>query len=184
MNGNSTAASSAMMARTHTISSKVKPRSAPLFIFRTGQVVERNIGGYPAAPFLAIGAVRYDVIGSVLSWRPVHIAVVPGIVGDIAALEIGPVPGGDARRRPHQRGQAFRCRWKTAGVEIEQVERAPEALQLDLRRLDLGFAEIIQNAWTDQTHDQANNGNHHQHLDQRKTLLAHLAGADFPRVFV
>src|SRR3984885_2064201 len=182
MNGNSTAASRAMMASTHTISSKVKPRSAPSLIFRTGQVIERNVGGYPAAAFLAVGAVRYDVIGSVLPWRTVDVAVVPGIVGDVAALEIGPVPGSDAWRRPDQGCQAFRCRWKAAGIEIEQVERAAEALQLNLGCLDLGFAEIVQNTRTDQPHDEPNNGDHHQHFDQRKALLAQLPGTHFPRV--
>src|ERR1700675_3119928 len=115
--------------------------------------------------------------------RTVHIAVAPGIVGDIAALEIGPVPGGDARRRPNQRRQAFGGRWKPPGVEIEQVERAPEALQLNLGRLDLGLAEIVQNARADQTHDEAYDGDHHQHFHQRKYLLVDLPTAHFPRAF-
>ncbi len=41
-------------------------------------------------------------------------------------------------------------RGKTAGIEIEQVERAGEALQLNLRCFYLRFAEVVQNPRTDQ----------------------------------
>src|SRR5882724_5127784 len=120
MNGSSTAASSAMMASTHTISSKVKPRSAASLIFR-GRAFERNVGRDPAAAFLAVGAVGHDVVGAVFAGRTIDVDVAPGIVGNVAALQIRPVPGGYARRALHQRRQSFGSRRKPAGVEIEQV---------------------------------------------------------------
>src|SRR5215475_7587228 len=98
-----------MIASTQTISSKVKPCSACSFIFG-GQVFERNVGGDAAAALLAVGSVGDDVIGTVLARRAIDISVVPGIAGDVAALQIGAVPGGDARRLLHQRGQTFRTR--------------------------------------------------------------------------
>src|SRR6202162_1513989 len=182
MNGNSTAASSAIMASTHTISSRVKPRSATSLIFR-GVVFERNVGGNPAAAFLTVGSVGHDVIRATLSGRTIHVAVVPRIVGNVAALQIGSVPGGNARRLADQSRQSFCRGGKPAGVEIEQVERARKALQLNLGRLDLGFAEIVENARTDQTHDEAYDGDHHQHFHQRKSLLVDLPTAHFPRAF-
>src|ERR1700753_4079163 len=109
MNGSSTAASSAMMASTHTISSKVKPRwpasLIALLVLRRG-AFQRDVGGDTGAAFLTVGAVRHDVVRAVRAGRTVDIPVVPGIVGNVAAPQIRPVPGSDARCRPHQRLQS------------------------------------------------------------------------------
>src|SRR5258706_3589798 len=172
MNGSSTAAIMAMSASTHTISSSVKPRSAPSFIFCTGHVCDRNIGREAAATFLTIRSVGHNIVRAAVSGRAIQIGVVPRIVGDVATLEIRSVPGSYARCPANQRGQAFRRRWKPARIEIEQIERAAEALQLNLRGLDLRFAEIIENTRADQAHDEADDGDHHQHLDQGETLPA------------
>ena len=94
MNGSNTAASIAMIASTHTISSKVKPRSRGVTHFSHGHVFERNVGGDPAAAFLTVGSVGHDVIRPVLARRAIDVGVVPGIVGNVAALQIGSVPGG------------------------------------------------------------------------------------------
>src|SRR5713226_708085 len=155
MSGSNTAAMMAMSASTHTISSKLKPRSAPSLIFRTGRVLGGNVGGKTAAAFLTIRAVGQDIVRAAISGRTIHIGVVPGIAGDVATFEIRPVPGSYARRPAHQRRQAFRRRGKPACIEIEQVERAAEALQLNLRGLDFRFAEIIKNSRADQPHDEA-----------------------------
>src|SRR5689334_9385483 len=114
MNGSSTAASSAMMASTHTISSKVKPRS-PCSLIIGGRSFERDVGCRTATAFLAVGAVGHDVIRSVFARRAVHIAMVPRIVGNVAALQIGPIPGGDARRSLDERRKALGCGGKPAG---------------------------------------------------------------------
>src|SRR5216683_6303672 len=180
MNGSSTAASSAMIASTHTISSKVKPRCATLLIF-CGRAFERNVGSDPAAAFLAVGAIGHDVVGAVFARRAIQVDVAPGIVGNAATLQIGAVPGGHAWRALNQRGQSFGGRRKPAGVEIEQFQRARETLQLNLRRLDLGFAEIVEHPRTDQAHDEADDGDHHQHFDQGKALLTCISAALSPR---
>src|SRR5450631_1289599 len=124
------------IASTHTISSRVKPRCAWLFIFCGGHVLDRNIRGDTAAALLAIGAIGHDVVRAAVSRRAIDVSVVPGIVGDVAALEIRTVPGGDTRRALDQGGQALRAGRKAAGIEEEQIERAAKTLQLDLRRLD------------------------------------------------
>src|SRR5712671_364761 len=182
MNGSSTPAIKAMSASTHTISSKVKPRSAPSLIFRTGQVFDGNVGRKTAAAFLTIRSVGQDIVRAAVSGRTIHIGVVPGIAGDVTTFEIRSVPGRYARRPAHQRRQALRRRGKPARIEIEQVERAAEALQLNLRGLDFRFAEIIENARTDQAHDEADDGDHHQHLHERETLLARILTALIVRV--
>src|ERR1700722_3246951 len=105
MNGNNTAASNAMMASTHTISSKVKPR-CPGSVILCGRALERDVGRGPAAAFLAIGSIGHDVIRAVLAGRTIQIAVVPGIVGKAAAPQIGTVPGANAGRLPDQRPKA------------------------------------------------------------------------------
>src|SRR5882672_3146870 len=180
MNGSSTAASSAMMASTHTISSKVKPRSAASLIFR-GHAFERNVGRNPAAAFLAVGAVGHDVVGTVFAGRAVDVSVAPRIGRHAAALQIRSVPGRDAGRALYERRQSLGSRRKPAGVEIEQVERARETLQLDPGRLDLGFAEIVEHTRTDQAHDEADDGDHHQHFDQGKALLTGISSGSPPR---
>src|SRR5690242_4442654 len=173
MNGSSTAAIKAMIASTQTISSRVKPLCADSLIFCIFlQALERNISREPAAAFLTVGSVREYIVGAALTGRAIDIGVVPGIVRYAAALQIGPVPGGGSRRLPHQCGQSFRTRGKTARIEEVEVERARKALQLDLGCLDLGFAEIVEHARTDQSHDQADDRNHHQHFDQCEAGLA------------
>src|SRR5882724_13592447 len=133
MSGNNTAVSMAMTARTHTISSRVKPRSASSLILCAGHVFGRNIGGDSRTPLLPIGSVGHDFVGAAFARRTVDIRIVPGIVGDVAALEIRSIPGGDSGSPLHQGRQTLGCRWKPAGIEIKQIEGATETLQLDLR---------------------------------------------------
>src|SRR5580692_6910522 len=121
MNGRSTAAIMAMSASTHTISSKVKPRSESSLILGIGHVVERNVGSNTAAAFLTIRSIRHDIVRSAFSGRAIQIGMAPGIVRHVAALEIRPVPCSDARRTLYQRRQAFRRRGKAASVEIKQI---------------------------------------------------------------
>src|SRR5262249_10946547 len=152
--GRITAASSAMMATTQTISSRVKPACAAKRSARPADDVGRRTG----STFLPIGSVADDVISAVLAGRPVDVGLTPGIVGDEAALEIRSVPGLRPAGTLRQRGEPFRTRRIPSGVEIIEIERAAEALDLNLRRLHLGFAQIIDHARADQRHDQADDG--------------------------
>src|SRR5258708_12146364 len=118
MNGSSTAASSAMMASTHTISSKVKPRSAASLIFR-GHAFERNVGRDPAAAFLAVGAVGHDVVRTVFAGRAVDVSAAPRISRHAAALHIRSVPGPDAARAPYARRPSLGGPRKPAPLAIQ-----------------------------------------------------------------
>ena len=53
-------------------------------------------------------------------------------------------------------------------VEIEQVERLGEALDLNSRRLDFQLAQIIQHARPYQGHDQAYDRNDDEHFNERE----------------
>src|SRR5215468_4921290 len=97
----------AISASTHTISSRVKPRSESLLIFGAGQIFDGNVGRKPTSPFLAIRSVGHDVVRSAFTRRAIDVSVVPGIVRHGAAFEIRPVPGSDAWRALYQSGEAF-----------------------------------------------------------------------------
>src|SRR5262249_26022060 len=58
------------------------------------------------------------------------------------------------------------------GIEIEQVERAREALDLDAGGLDLRLGQIVEHARADQGHDQPDDGDHHQDFDEPQAGLA------------
>src|SRR5579864_2583470 len=125
----------ATSAMTHTISSSVKPSSPTLLIPGARHGVEREVGGGAAAALLPVRSQRDNVEGAVLARRAIDVGIVPGIVGNVAALQIGTVPGCNAGRGLDQRRQPLGRRGVAAGVEIEQVERAGKTLHLDLRGL-------------------------------------------------
>src|SRR5271170_357560 len=168
------AASIAMIATTHTVSSSVNPSCAP-----TGLVIGRgrNIGRHPGSTFDAVGTVRNDFIRTVLSGRAVQISLAPRIVRHAAALEVRSVPGGESAGRLDERGKPLRARRISPGIEIEQLERAREALDLDLRGLDLRLAQVIEHARADERHDEADDRDHDQYFDEREAALV-----TFPRV--
>src|SRR5215831_21046055 len=127
------AANKPMIASTQTISSRTTPSSAVTKSARPALNVRRRAG----AALLAVRAVRDDVIGAVLAWRSVDVSVPPGIIGNEARAQIRPVPGIDAAGALRQGGETFARGRIAAGIEIEQVERAREALHLDAGGLDL-----------------------------------------------
>src|SRR3984957_14226307 len=170
--GSNTAASIAMIAITQTVSISVKPScvSCGLFIRRG-----RYVGRGPASTFDAVGAVGGDLVGAVLAGRTVDVGLAPRIVRQLAALEIRAVPCGEPAGRLDECGQAFRRRRITTGVEIEQLERAGEALDLDLRRLHLGVAQIVEHPRADQRHDEADDRDHDEDFDEGEAALQSLA---------
>src|SRR5262245_61118468 len=86
-----------------------------------------------------------------------------------AALEIGAVPDRHVGRALREGIKSLRAGGVTPGVEVEQVERRAEALDLQPRRLHARFAEIAQHARPDETEQQADDRQHHQDLDQSVT---------------
>src|SRR6476659_6565430 len=152
------AATSAMMASAHTTSMSVKPPSLALRSARPAG----DVGGCAGAAFIAVRAIGHDVISAVLSGRTIDVRLSPRVIRHAAALEIGAVPGRNVAGRADQRHQAFRGGRIAAGVEVEQVERAREALDLDLGGLDLRFAEIIEHARADQADDKRDDGEHNK----------------------
>src|SRR5262249_50780833 len=131
------AATSATTASAHTISRSVKPSSQA----RRSARPAGDDRGRAIAASLAGGPIGEDVVRAMLSRGTVGIGTAPGIIGHGPALEIRPAPGGEPGRALHERAEPLCGRGVASGVEIEKVERAREALDLDARRLDLRFAE-------------------------------------------
>src|SRR5262249_54743251 len=131
-----------------------------------------NVRGRAGAALLAVRAVRDDVIGAVLAWRSVDVSVPPGIIGNEARAQIRPVPGIDAAGALRQGGETFARARVAAGIEIKQVERAREALDLDARGLDLRLGQIVEHARADERHDEPDDGDHHEDFDEGETGFA------------
>src|SRR5262249_52099014 len=107
------AAMIARMATTQTISSRVKPSSPRAPSAHPADDVACRAG----STFLAIRAIRDDVVGPVLPGRAVDVGVAPRIVGDDRAPQIRAVPRHDAARALHQGGEALRARRVAPVVE-------------------------------------------------------------------
>src|SRR5262249_8809795 len=86
---------------------------------RAGHEVERDVCRSAAAALLAVRAQRNDIKGAMLTRRAIDVGFVPGIVGNIAALQVGPVPRGNIGRTTPQRRQTFGRRWIPAGIKVE-----------------------------------------------------------------
>src|SRR5580704_18947001 len=108
------------------------------------RLIARNIGSGSSAALLTIRTERNDLVGRSLDRGPIDVRVSPRIARNDSALQVRTVPLLRTARPRHQRDQAVARSRIAAHVEVIKVERAGEALDLDLRRLDLGLAEIIQ----------------------------------------
>src|SRR6266436_3354734 len=125
------------MAATATISRRVNPevrsrcRLTPSLDARGGYV-----GRSSRSPLLSVGAVRHDFIGATLSGRSINIGLAPRIVRDGATFQIGTIPSRQSRGGLDKCSQALRRGRVSSCVQIEQIERAGEALNLDFGGLD------------------------------------------------
>lgn len=125
---------------------------------RAGNIVGR--------PLLARSAEGDDVVGTMQAGHAIGIRSAPGIEGHGRVLDVGPAPHRRARRLLHQSLQALGGGGIAAGVEIIEVDRIGEGLDLQMGGLLLGTGEVIQHAWCHQPHDQANDHQDHQGFDQ------------------
>src|SRR5262249_22937009 len=139
-----------------------------------------DIGCRSGSTFLAIRTIGHDIVGAVLPRRAVLIGIAPGVVGHDRALQVRSVPRHRAARTLHQRGQAFGARRVAAVVEEIEIERAGEALDLNLGGLGLRLGEVVEDPRPDQTHDQADDGDDHQDLHEREATLAMARGTPAP----
>src|SRR5580704_6735305 len=167
-----------MIARTQTISSRTTPRSPA----NPSVLPALNVGRRAGAAFLSVRAKGNNVISSVLARRAIDVRMPPRIVGNGAAAQVGPVPRVDAARSLGERREALAGARIATVVEIEQIERAREALDLNARGLHLGFGEIVEHARSDQRHDQADDRDYHEYLDEREARLAPPRTAAAPMV--
>src|SRR5262245_5549688 len=171
--GSRTAASKAMIATAHTISSSVKPSCEET----PSRPPACNVGRCAGPAFLSVGAERQDVICAVLTRRSIYIRSPPWIQGHNSTFEIRAIPDCDAGDRLHEGTQSFRARGTTAGVEIKEIERACEALDLNFGGLDLRLVQIVEHARPDERHDETDDCDHDQDFHEREAAFASLSGA-------
>src|SRR5580704_5087153 len=136
------------------------------------RLIARNIGSGSSAALLTIRTERDDLVGRSLDRGPIHVSVSPWIVRNDAAFQVRAVPLLRVTWPLHQRDQAVAGARITAHIEVIEVERAGEALDLDFCRLDLGLAEIIEHARADDRHDQADDGDDHEYFHEREAGVA------------
>ena len=88
--------------------------------------------------------------------RAIKVGMSPGVIGDDTAAQIGSSPTFDTCGPQRQCAQTFAARGISTKIQIEQIERGREALDLDLRFFALTFdsGKVIQNARADQSHDE------------------------------
>src|SRR6516164_7411069 len=106
----------------------------------------RNVSSDSSPAFLTIGAVREDLVGRALDRRSIDIGVSPRIVGNNAALQVWTVPLLSIARPLHERNKAVAGPRIAAHIEIKKIEGARKTLDLDFRRINFGFPQIVQHA--------------------------------------
>src|SRR5512138_2069863 len=108
-----------------------------------------NVGCSPGPTLLTIRSQRHDLVRAALARRTVKIDMPPRIARNGAGLEVGPVPDRCIAGSLRQCGETFADGRIPADVEVKQVKRAREALDLEFRRLDLGVPEVVEHAGAD-----------------------------------
>src|SRR5215208_7305 len=134
----------AMIATTQITSSRVNPASP----CARSALPAGDVGSRTSPAFIAIGAIRHEVVSTMLPRHAVDIRIAPGVVGDRRTFQIRTVPGQRVTGAPHKRGQAFRRIRIAASVKEIKIERACKALDLNPRRFASGVAQIIEYART------------------------------------
>ena len=74
----------------------------------------------------------------------IEVRPIPRVERDPLLLEIGAIPGGQAWWLLDQGLQPLLLRWVARYVELEEVERAGQIFDLDMRSIGLGAAEIFE----------------------------------------
>src|SRR5438034_3670166 len=97
-----------MIARTQTISSKVKPRWPASFILGARLGTEHDVRSGAGSALLAVRTVGQDVVGAALARSAIQIGAVPGVIGHGAALQVRAIPRRQSRRPARQRAQSLR----------------------------------------------------------------------------
>src|SRR5687768_3821492 len=170
--GNTIPATRPRMASARTSSKSAKPASACLFVGDVARIV--------GAPLPAVGAQRDDLIGRLVARDTIFVGVPPGVQRQRILLQVRPVPVLDAGFTGDQHVEALRLRRVAAGVEVEQIERRGERIDLQLGRLRPGVGEVAEHARPDEAHDQAEDDQHDKQLDEREAAVAVALAAGSP----
>src|SRR6478752_2566313 len=116
--------------------------------------ITTDVGRGARPSLLAIRSQRHDRVRTALGRSAVDIEVSPRIGRHGAGLEIGSVPDRSIAGSLRQSGKTLAASRVPADVEVKQVERTRETLDLQFGRLDFGIPEITEHTGTYQAHDQ------------------------------
>src|SRR5690606_31218811 len=159
--GATSAVAMPMMASTTMTSSRVKPDSGSRFAPDVG------IDALPART--TVRAEGIQRVGTLPGWRGrVLVRVVPRIQRHFL-VQVRPRPAahaGGIGRRVHQQGQPLGLGGEAADVQPQGLQGAAEHLDLGGRRLDLGLVGLAEQARADQSHDQADDHQDHDHFEE------------------
>ena len=128
-----------------------------------------EVGVLARAAGLAVLAVRDDVELVLLAGDLVDVGLAPRIERHFLA-QVGAVPLRLGRRLLEQRLQPELGARVTADVQAVLVERLLQRVDLRLRGVDLGLADLAEVARRDEADQQADDRDDDQQLEQRETL--------------
>src|SRR5258708_40338509 len=112
-----------------------------------------------------------------LPGRSIDVGLAPRVVRYGAAFQIGTIPSRQSWGGLDKCSQTLGRGRVPSRVQVEQIERAREALNLDFGGFDFRFAQIVEHARADQRHDEADDGYDDQHFHEREATLAANTGA-------
>src|SRR5262245_15215606 len=108
--------------------------------------------------------------GNAVAIRPT-----PWIDQSLCALEVGPSPVRQICRRLHQGGKPDLLGRVAAILQIEQLQRCRDVLDLNLSGLCTGLSEIAENLRCRHGHEQDEDAQHHKELEQGEPGLGRIA---------
>src|SRR5258706_4550857 len=128
---------------------------------------EADVGVLAGAAGLAVAAVGKQIELALGAGDAVDVRPAPGIARH-GLLQVRAAPVRHVRRLHEKRFEAFLCARVAAHVEAELVERLVEGLDLRLRHLDLGLADLREVARRHVAGEQADDHDDHEQLEQRE----------------
>src|SRR5262245_52122488 len=119
------------------------------------------------AAFLVVAAEREHLEVALATRHAIAIGPAPRVDQALRAFEIRPAPGWDAGRCLHEGGKPDLLGRIAAIVQIEQLERCPDVLDLNLSGLGASLPEVAKNLGRRHGSKQDEDAQHHEEFEER-----------------
>src|SRR5262249_35635804 len=126
------------------------------------------------AAFLVVAAERVHFEFAVPTGDAIAIRVPPWIDQSLLAFEVGSIPVRESGRRLYQGRKPDLLGRITAVLQIEQLKRRRNVLELDLSGLRARLPEVAENLRRRQGHDHDEDAQHHEQLEQSETGICRI----------